>query len=122
MMVLFAPLRYGAQSFKIRLLVPDDADHVDAAKFLLASLERRGRDLNGVVIRLPAAGQRFQNPARLFSAAAAEFGDVERPWQHGHDLVRVAFEEPGIGPGQAVLRQHRYRLEKRRAYFVVEIL
>src|SRR5579863_58208 len=72
---------HGQQSFQIGLLQAVDADVVNLAQFLRASIERLLRDFDGVINSWPPLCQSFEHPESFLSAAAAQFGDNDRVQQ-----------------------------------------
>ena len=121
MIAIGASIRHRPQSFQIWLFVPDNTHQIDLPQLLLARSQCGRRNLDREVIRFLPPRKRFQNPARLFSASAAEFRDVKRRRQPADDLTCMLLEQSSIRARQPVFRQNAYRLKQRGAHFVVQI-
>ena len=112
MIPIDASIGHCPQTFQIRLFVPYYAHQIDLPQLLLARRQRRRRNLDGEIIGLLPPRKRFQNPARLFSASAAQFGDLHRRRQPPDDLPCMFFQQARVCARQPVLRQDANRLEQ----------
>jgi hypothetical protein len=65
---------------------------------------------------------RIEQQARLERAAAAEFDDLERPFETSDDLAAVGREQIALDAGEVVLGQPGDRFEQRRPEVVVKVL
>ncbi len=111
----------GAQSIEIRPLEPDDADKVDVAEFLFAGLQGGGRDFDWVVAGFLTPRKGFENPAGLFAASAAEFGDMDGAGQELDDFSGVLLEEARIGARESIFGQDTDGFKEGGAKLVVQI-
>ena len=121
MIFFIAPRSHGAQAVEISFFVAHHADQIDLAHLFLAGGQRGGGNFNGVIVCALAARQGFQNPARLFPTAAAEFGNLHRRRQASHNFRGMLLEQARVGAGQAVFGQDADGFKERGAEFVVQI-
>src|ERR1700684_340141 len=91
-------------------------------ELLPASRKRHARDINRKISHWLARRERFENRSRLRSAAAAKFRNNYGQRKPVDDLGGVFTQKACSRTAQSVLRQKTYRLEKRRAHLVIEIL
>ena len=96
---------------------------MEPAQFPGALVQGLGRDLDRVIDRWLPPGQSLQHPTRLPAAPAAKFNCHQGP---GRQLSRnglgILPQQTFIGTEQAVLGHDGDDLEKRGAYFIVEVL
>src|SRR5258708_13843187 len=100
-----ATLCHGLEPFQIRLFVTDHAYKVDLPELLLASRQRRRRDLDREIIRSLPARKRLQYPARFFSASASQLGTVNRSRQQVYNFLLVLLQQSRVRPRQPILWQ-----------------
>src|SRR5260370_13432578 len=74
------------QSIQIFTLATQDADRLNVTELALAHRQRSRRDFNRIITSPLATAQRLENPARLFAAAAAQFGHAHR---HGQTVADI---------------------------------
>lgn len=70
--VLRSTRSYLAETFQIGAFESNDADHLYLAQLRLASMQRRLRNVDRVIIHALAARESFKKPARLLSRSAAQ--------------------------------------------------
>src|SRR5260370_17607796 len=98
MILLASPFGDGAQSLEIGLFMADNADQIDLSELLRQRCQGRRRDLDGVIIGLLPLRERFQDPPRLFSLAAAELRHLNWRGQPAHNFSRILFPPSRLLP------------------------
>src|ERR1700730_9474330 len=122
--MLFPPpvSRDFQQSIQIFTLATQDADRINVTQLAFAHRQRSRRDFNRIIRSPLATAQRLENPARLFAAAAAQFGHGNGQGQTVDDIASVPPQKPFISPRETIFRKNADHFKKRRAHVVVQIL
>src|SRR6267143_2644266 len=110
------------QSIQIFTLATQDADRINVTQLAFAHRQRSRRDFNGIIASPLATAQGLENPARLFAAAAAQFGHSNGHRQTVDDIASVPPQKPFISPRETVFRKNADHFKKRRTHVVVQIL
>ena len=121
MVALVAPFSHRAQPFEVGLFVTDDAHQIDMRQFLFAGGQGVRRNFDGVVIRDLPTRQRFENPARLFPRAAAEFRYAHWRRQAVHDFLGILLQQTRVSARESVFRQNANGFEQRGTHFVIQV-
>src|SRR5207249_9565635 len=111
----------GAQTLKVGLLESNDADQIYLRQLFYTRRQRMRRNSDGVLLSDLPPRKCFENPARLFSRAAAEFRHAHGRRYARHDLGGVFLEQARVRARQSVLWVQADGFEERGADFVVDI-
>src|SRR3981081_4719688 len=75
------------QSIQIFTLAAENADRINVTQFAFAHSQRSRRNFNWIIASPLTTPQCLENPARLFAAAAAQFGHSDRHRQTVDDVA-----------------------------------